>query len=332
MEKSEHTVAKTGNLSEIAFKTFSARFIDLEVGRFDQIWHEACQQAQFEILNRVIACIIFEELAPVKYIDPETLPEAQKNDLPSTPPGACRIGGADNGIYVAIASQTHCARLTPYPSLYLQSSDGSIRKVTDPIDFFDVVIGMVDRFALPAEKISRTRNAIQNSCENLACGICYKLIKKEFYLDNSEQPAQEVNDLIHFEQLVTTGHPVHPLTKYRSNISVGETLEIAPEYNNRIDIGFVAVLKEYFHCSLLDPRQFQDWIVLEARQKLLQSLPPDFNPQDYRFIPVHGWQYDNWLNEQFKNDIEEKKNNPAGSQLYQSPPKPVTSHPLYRLC
>jgi siderophore synthetase component len=320
MEKNGNPVTRTDNLSDITFKTFSARCIDLEVGRFDQIWDEACQQAQFEILKRLAACIIFEELAPVKYIDPKMLPEVQKSDLASTPQSACRIGGADNGIYVAIASQTHCARLTPLPGLYLLSSDGSIRKVTDPIDLFDVVIGMVDRFVLPVEKISRTRDAIQNSYENLACGICYKLIKKEFLSDDPDRAAQEVNDLIHYEQLVTTGHPVHPLTKFRSNISIEQTLQIAPEYNNRIDIGFVAVQKEYFRCSLLDPQQFQDWLAAKTKQKLLQRLPSDINPQDYRFIPVHGWQYNNWLYEQFKNDIAEKTIIPLGRSFIKAHP------------
>ena len=320
MEKNGNPVTRTDNLSDIAFKTFSARFVGLEVDRFERIWQEACRQAQFEILERVTACIIFEELAPLKNIDPKNLPEVQKSDLDSIPQSACMIGGADNGMYIPVASRTHCARFTPHPHFYHRAANGSIRKVSDPIDFFDAVIGMVDRFVLPSQKVSRTRDAIQNSYENLACGICYKLIKKEWLSDKPDREVPAVNDLIHYEQLVTTGHPVHPLTKFRSNISIEETLQIAPEYNNRIDIGFVAVVKGYFRCSLLEPRHFQDWLDTETRKKLFQSLPPGINPPDYRFIPVHSWQYDNWLNKQFKNDIEEQKILPLGGSFIKAYP------------
>jgi len=331
MEPNHNPVSKTENLAEIVFKHFSTRFMSLAAGQFDRIWANACRQAQFEILKRLTACFIFEELVPIEKIDPQSIPQVTEDTPPSRPRSAYRIGAADNCIFIPVEAQTQCARLTPHPGLLHQVGKGSIQKLTDPIDFFDTMIAMVDRFVLPPGKVSQTRSAIQNSFENLACGICFKLIQKELRLKDTDPTKPTVNDLIHYEQLVTTGHPVHPLTKYRSNISIDETLKIAPEYNNCIDIGFVAVKKEYFHCSVLDPLSLQAWLTPDIKKLLIRQLPPMSNPEAYRFMPVHSWQYRNWLKKQFDADIKEKQIIPLGYSFIKSYPS-LSLRTLYIDC
>jgi len=311
---------KTKGLSEIAFRHFTGKFVNLKANRYYRIWREAYRQARSELIKRLVVSFLFERLVPFKEIEPRLLSDMLADSIPSMPQIVYQIGHKGNRIFIPVKCQTQFARMTPFSYLLHQTREGDILKLEDPIAFFDAAIATIDRFVPQPEKVRQTRSGIQNSFENLACGICFKLIQRELKTEDQNGKYTRANALIHYEQLVTTGHPVHPLTKLRSNISLEETLRIAPEYNSSIDIGFVAVKKEHFHCTCLDSVNFQQWLEPEIRRSLVQKMPQISKPDNFCFIPVHIWQYLNWLKPIFKDDIKEKRIIPLGHSFIKAAP------------
>ena len=294
-------------LSKIAFKQLSLVIRELDSRLFQQLWQESVVQAESEILKRLIASVLFERLISFRKLDPGDIENLILDSLPMRPQVIYQLEDPLNCICIPIISQTHFARIRSYNFVFVINSTGGIDKLRNPLVFYDLILSAIKRFKTTTDKVTHTRESIFNSLVNLACGICYKLIKKERAKGNGNKEKKSINELIYYEQLVTTGHPIHPLTKYRSNFSIKESFRIAPEFENRINIGFVAVRKEYFHSDCLDPDDFQSWLDSKTRMNLIRKLQKTSDPDRYAFLPVHQWQYQNWLPRIFARDIELKQ-------------------------
>ena len=299
-------------VSHTAYQQLSPAFTELDTEIFQQLWRESVVQAEFEILKRLIASVIFEKLVPFRALDPGDVEDLILETLPHRPQIIYQLGESLDWIYVPIILQAHFARIKSFDFVLAKNSANGVDKLRNPIVFYDLVIPAIQRFQTTPDKIKFTRESILNSLVNLACGICYKLIKKELVIHTGKKEKKSINELIYYEQLVTTGHPIHPLTKYRSNFSIKESIRIAPEFENRINIGIVAVKKEFFHNDCLDGEIFQSWLGPELRSNLTRKLQQIADPEDYAFLPVHQWQYQNWLSRIFAKDIELKHIIPLG--------------------
>jgi siderophore synthetase component len=299
-------------LSKIAHKQLALKTRELDAKLFHQLWQESVKQAEFEILKRLIASVLFEKLIQFRAVDPMDVEDLILDSLPFRPQVIYQLEGSLKCIYIPIKSQTHFARIKYFDFVLVKNSAGCIDKLHNPLIFYDLILSAIQRYKTTPDKVKHTRESIFNSLMNLACGICYKLIKKALAESTEKKEKRSINELIYFEQLVTTGHPIHPLTKYRSNFSIKESIWIAPEFENRIKIGFVAVRKEFFHSDCLDPEDFQSWLDSRLRSNLIRKLQQTADPDNYAFIPVHQWQYHNWLTRIFGRDIELKRIIPLG--------------------
>jgi siderophore synthetase component len=294
-------------LSKIVHKQLAVKIGEFDAQLFQQLWQESVKQAEFEILKRLIASVLFEKLIPFRALDPGDVEDLILDSLPHQPQVIYQLENSLNCITIPIISQTHFARIKSFDFVLVKNSAGCIDKLHNPLVFYDLVLSAIQRFTTTPEKVKLTRESIFNSLINLVCGICYKLIKKALAECTEKKSKRPINELIYFEQLVTTGHPIHPLTKYRSNFSIKESIWIAPEFENRIKIGFIAVRNEFFHSNCLDPGDFQSWLDSRLRSNLIRKLQQTADPDSYAFIPVHQWQYHNWLPRIFERDIELKR-------------------------
>ena len=310
----------TEALSDIAYHHFRRRFKTIDKGSFSTFWEEARRQAEYEILKRIIASFIFERLVPLQKLkNPsgaalvETFPE-------SSPSIVYQVENHGDKIFLPLKSEGQFARIRPYPFILLQPAGGRYQKVTDPLQVFDMLMTAIVRFSPDQDRTRFARSAIKNSLQNLNCGICFKLIKKSERPDLGSKSQPLPNTMIAYEQLVTTGHPIHPLTKFRSNIDMPDILKIAPEYNRHVDIGFVAVRKEFFHTCCLDSASFQNWLEPSIRERLSDRLNKTAKPDEYGFLPVHNWQYSRWLEQIFSSDILRKDIILLGSSYLRAEP------------
>ena len=307
-------------VSEIAFNQLTLKIKDLDANLFKQLWPDSVAQAEFEILKRLIASVIFEKLIPFRAFDPAEVDDLVLDSLPLRPQLVYQFEDSLIGVFIPIIFQSHFARIKSFDFVLVKKTDGGLDKLSNPLVFYDLVLSAIQRFKTPSDKISHTRESIFNSLVNLACGICYKLIKRELAERPGIKEKRSTNELIYYEQLVTTGHPIHPLTKYRSNFSIEESIRIAPEFESRINIGFVAVKKECFYSDCLDTDNFQAWLDSQTQANLIRKLQRTADPDSYAFIPVHQWQYQNWLNRIFAKDIESKNIIPLGEDYIVADP------------
>lgn len=296
----------TDALSDIAYHHFRRRFKTLDNGSFSRIWKEARRQAEYEILKRIIASFIFERLVPLQKLENPSVAALAEHFPESRPSIVYQVEIGDDKIFLPLKSVGQFARIRPYPFILLQPAGGGLQKVTDPLQVYDLFMTVVVKFSPDPDRTRFARGAIQNSLQNLNCGICFKLIKKSMLPDPESNKQPLPNTMIYYEQLVTTGHPIHPLTKFRSNIDISDILKIAPEFNGNVDIGFVAVRKKFFHTSCLDSANFQNWLGPVIRKRLFDRLKKTANPDEYCFLPVHNWQYRRWLEQIFRSDIARK--------------------------
>ena len=293
----------TDALSDIAYHHFRRKFKTLDKSSFATFWNEAHRQAEYEILKRIIASFIFERLIPLQKLEDPSVAALAETFPESHPSIVYQVKISDDKIFLPLKSEGQFARIRPYPFVLRQPAGGRIQKVTNPLHIFDMLMTAVVRFSPDPDRTRFARSAIQNSLQNLKCGICFKLIKKSKRPDIGSKQQPLPNNMITYEQLVTTGHPIHPLTKFRSNIDMPDILNIAPEYSGHVDIGFVAVRKKFFHTSCLDSAGFQNWLEPVIRERLIDKLKKSANPNDYCFLPVHNWQYRHWLEKIFSSDI-----------------------------
>ena len=104
------------------------------------------------------------------------------------------------------------------------------------------------------------------------------------------------------------GHPWLIMSKGRMGFSYADYLASAPELSPDIQILWLAV-----HRDLAQFRCTQDWTASDLYQhELNQSQLENFerilsekqvNSQEYYFIPVHAWQWNNWLIATYANEI-----------------------------
>lgn len=319
MKSARYSRLNKNRLAEIVFLGFSGKYPNLDSNLFEACWHAAYDQAESEVLKRLVISVLAEHLAPFQKVAPEAFTHLMSKFSP--PPRIVYRCPVSNGhLFIPVKRRTEFNRIELSSSPLLQKPSGDIEMLENPLMLFDHVLSAVDRFKPVPEKIDRTRAGILNSFENLACGICHKLIRKALEKDDADRMPLPADALMYYERLVTTGHPVHPLTKYRSNVDLKDTFRIAPEYDNTVSVGFVAVKKDFFHCSRLFPDRTPVWETPPLETLLASLLPNGVDPAGYRFIPVHSWQYRHWLKRIFKKDMEEKAVILLGEDLLKGAP------------
>jgi siderophore synthetase component len=293
----ESTASRTG---EILWEKLSPRFATLTDDLFGSIWQEAWRQAEAEIIKRLAASVVFENLAPFEKRPAENLPpEMIRTGIQHA---YCLAYGSFE-LIIPVMGETHFCRIRMPDAVYRLTGSSDIQPLSDPILFFRLVVPQMKLFEITSERIAQTEAAVLNSLTNMAGSICYKLIKNQLVAGAGDTIPPE-KAAVAVEQLVTTGHPIHPFTKLRSNFSMADAIDITADYENRTGIGFVAVNRHYLRFKHLDTDRFQSWMDAGLKDRLQQLLPDNAARHAYGFIPVHNWQYKNWVPKLFAADIE----------------------------
>ncbi len=108
------------------------------------------------------------------------------------------------------------------------------------------------------------------------------------------------------------GHPWLIMSKGRMGFGYDDYLASAPELSPQVEVFWLAV-----HRDLAEYRSTEQWQAadlyqyefdaheLQHFQHILQSK--NLNPQDYFFIPVHAWQWHQWLVPTYANEIVDQR-------------------------
>lgn len=110
-------------------------------------------------------------------------------------------------------------------------------------------------------------------------------------------------DELSYDQLeshLMAGHPYHPCYKSRVGFSLAENYQYGPEFNQHIEVVWLAVKHEYLAINSLDDVTTTGWAetyvgteeYLQLQNRLAKQIK---NTADYGLIPAHPWQWENTL-------------------------------------
>ena len=111
------------------------------------------------------------------------------------------------------------------------------------------------------------------------------------------------------ESYLMAGHPYHPSFKSRVGFDLQDNYNYGPEFDQNIEVVWLAVDKELLVSNVSGDSDIQDWIKdyisadkhLDLKQKLTSILSQTSEQSlhrvtnDYGLIPVHPWQWKNTL-------------------------------------
>ncbi|MBU1239646.1 hypothetical protein KJ865_08035, partial [Myxococcota bacterium] len=302
-------------ISRMTFQFFHHQTTGLIEDRFEELWTEATQEARLELFSRIITSLIHERLLPTEEVNVWGLTRKMASKLHSMPIRLFRFTlGPKEELCVPLSRFSMFARVTPFPYVLHKRNNGLVREINDPLVLFHLVAPAVSRFALPDERINFIGAALENSLENLTVAICYRIMRREF--PSHKGPTGS----IFYEQLVTCGHTINPLTKYRRAKGDENLLPYLPELQTSIRVGFVAVKKDHVQTQLRATYRPAEWLPEEIEIRLRQALPANLSFSDYRFFPVHPWQYTNTLPTLFAREIQEGTVIPLGNDFMEGQP------------
>ncbi|MDQ0916524.1 IucA/IucC family protein [Paenibacillus sp. V4I5] len=106
------------------------------------------------------------------------------------------------------------------------------------------------------------------------------------------------------ESNLIDGHPYHPCYKSRIGFDLTDHMAYGPEFKPSIRLVWVAVAKERINCLVTSRKEYAAFI----KQQLGDSLYGEFqtnlrnrgkNPDQYTYLPVHPWQWENVISTEF---------------------------------
>ncbi len=129
-------------------------------------------------------------------------------------------------------------------------------------------------------------------------------------------PGTEAQSFQLIESSMTEGHPCFVANNGRMGVGRSDYLRFAPETGSALNLGWAAA-----HTSRA---QFDSISTLDYETLLAEELSPEerkqlddalasalfgtgYSPEDYIFMPVHPWQWENRLSITFANDIARKQ-------------------------
>ncbi|MDU4290371.1 GNAT family N-acetyltransferase [Mixta calida] len=178
----------------------------------------------------------------------------------------------------------------------LEKSENGVPHTLDALQF---IIEFRQQIGIPAAMLAIYMEEITSTL----CSSVYKLQK-----GNPDSAALVKADFQTVEASMTEGHPCFVANNGRIGFDARDYLAWAPEAAAPIRLIWVAVHTRNAHFSSLDTLSYQRLMqeelgdsTLAAFNDRLRALAVD--PQDYLFMPVHPWQWQNKLLTVFAPDI-----------------------------
>lgn len=168
-----------------------------------------------------------------------------------------------------------------------------------PLDALQFIIEFHQQIGIPAAMLATYMEEITSTL----CSSVYKLQK-----GNPDSAALVKADFQTVEAAMTEGHPCFVANNGRIGFDARDYLAYAPEAAAPVHLVWVAVHTRNAHFSSLDTLSYQQLMQEELGQETVASFNARLeamavNPQDYLFMPVHPWQWQNKLLTVFAPDI-----------------------------
>ncbi len=118
------------------------------------------------------------------------------------------------------------------------------------------------------------------------------------------------------ESSMTEGHPCFVANNGRMGVGRSDYLRYAPETGAALNLGWAAAHKSRAQFDAIDTLDYESLLATELnigeREQLDEALNralfgTGYRAEDYIFIPVHPWQWENRLSITFANDIARKQ-------------------------
>ncbi|SFK09914.1 Siderophore synthetase component [Halobacillus dabanensis] len=108
------------------------------------------------------------------------------------------------------------------------------------------------------------------------------------------------------------GHPWITYNKGRIGFSYGEYLRFAPEHQQEVQLSWIAVHKELASFQSVQNLSYEELLEQELstqeRERFASVIETyGYLPEDYYFIPVHEWQWNNQLIQNFPDELAKRK-------------------------
>lgn len=167
------------------------------------------------------------------------------------------------------------------------------------LDALQFIIEFNQQIGIPAAMLATYMEEITSTL----CSSVYKLQK-----GNPNSAALVNADFQTVEASMTEGHPCFVANNGRIGFDARDYLAYAPEAATPIRLVWVAVHTRNAHFSSLDTLSYQQLMQEELGENTLASFNARLetlavDPQDYLFMPVHPWQWQNKLLTVFAPDI-----------------------------
>ncbi|WP_349409827.1 IucA/IucC family protein [Pseudalkalibacillus sp. SCS-8] len=131
------------------------------------------------------------------------------------------------------------------------------------------------------------------------------------YLVKKKKHDASFSPLTFLEQWVIQGHSIHPCSRTRLGLSPASISEYAPEWEGRPSVIPVAVHKDYCKLTHFEDRSVSNLLKQEYPElavRLNETLTArNLNPHDYEIIPVHPWQLEHTIQQNYRDELESQK-------------------------
>ncbi|MDD9272215.1 IucA/IucC family protein [Paenibacillus sp. GCM10023248] len=106
------------------------------------------------------------------------------------------------------------------------------------------------------------------------------------------------------------GHPYHPCYKSRIGFSMEENARYGPEFGQRLQPVWLAVAKGQSLLSVMEGEDYRAIIAYELGSETLRQFEAILTEKglqaaDYRFMPVHPWQWEHVITSAFREQLED---------------------------
>ncbi|MGV2619690.1 UNVERIFIED_CONTAM: IucA/IucC family siderophore biosynthesis protein [Halobacillus marinus] len=144
------------------------------------------------------------------------------------------------------------------------------------------------------------------------------LIADVHLLNKKDLTSRELLDIDYAElEGYMTGHPWITYNKGRIGFSYGDYLRFAPEQHQEVKLSWIAVHKTLATFQAVDGLNWDDLLEKELSEKDRTRFKEVVRQsggraEDYYFFPVHEWQWENTIVQNFPQELAEKRIIPVG--------------------
>lgn len=188
----------------------------------------------------------------------------------------------------------------------IQAKQGFQTHLCNALELFDAMQRLGYFSEGEASKLARLRVELESALMQNQLSSHHQIRSENWRTD---QPAELFIQLEQYAAL--RDRPYHPLAKLKAGFSNEEYQQFSPEFSQPIGLNWVAIKKEKLvfgqAVSQLKTQQPAK-IFLNSEQylQLHQELTEQGLSEDYLAIPMHAWQFEHVLTEQFQPELAEQ--------------------------